>query len=86
MAASGRSINRALGMTPPVARTLALARIGGPEILSRRLADIDITIAPHTIRKWVVIPAVHVMAVARLAGLHPYDLRPDLAPPKRRAA
>lgn len=75
-------------MTPAAALSHAFATIGGPAALARRMAELGEPISLNAVRMWAIVPAVHVMAVAKATGLHPYDLRPDLAPraANRRAA
>ena len=63
---------------------------GGPSRLGQAIGRRHVTVL-----RWRQVPAEHARAVARLAGLHPSQVRPDLydppesppdSPPSRRRA
>lgn len=47
----------------------------------------ELGLAPSSVSVWTRVPPRHARTVAKLAGLHPSDVRPDLYdPPDRDAA
>jgi DNA-binding transcriptional regulator YdaS (Cro superfamily) len=59
----------------------ALKAIGGPTALGRKLG-----ITSQAISQWDKVPSAQVIRVARITGISPHELRPDLYPLQWEAA
>ncbi|WP_390670877.1 YdaS family helix-turn-helix protein [Gluconacetobacter entanii] len=55
----------------------AVNAAGGPTIVAKRLG-----IKVPSIYSWSRIPAEHVLTIARLSGMSPHEIRPDVFGPE----